>query len=250
MAFTLTVSEKALSKMAKKSGKLSVERLAKLGLLSKKLGHQYQFISLLQHALTHRSMGAKNNERLEFLGDSLVNFMIADVLFHQFNNLPEGDMSRVRAHLVKGDTLALIGREYNLSDYLVLGPGELKSGGFRRDSIIADAVEAIIASVYEDAGLDACRALVLRLYHKRLEVLDPKNIGKDPKTRLQEWLQSRNQPLPEYSIITVNGAAHAQEFTISCFVEKLNTKFEASASNRRKAEQKAAESALKALGEV
>ncbi|MCF6253319.1 MAG: ribonuclease III [Thiomicrorhabdus sp.] len=234
----------------KKTAKLSVERLAKLGQLSQKLGYSYQDIRLLQHALTHRSMGAKNNERLEFLGDSLVNFMIADVLFHQFNNLAEGDMSRVRAHLVKGDTLAVIGREYHLSDYLVLGPGELKSGGFRRDSIIADAVEAIIASVYEDGGLDECRALVLRLYNKRLEVLDPKSIGKDPKTRLQEWLQSRNQPLPEYSIITVNGAAHAQEFTISCFVEKLNTKFEASASNRRKAEQKAAESELKALGEV
>ncbi|VAW47009.1 Ribonuclease III [hydrothermal vent metagenome] len=235
---------------SKPAKKLSVERLAALGQLSKKLGYQYQDIRLLQHALTHRSMGARNNERLEFLGDSLVNFMIADVLFHQFTNLPEGDMSRVRAHLVKGDTLALIGREYELSNYLVLGPGELKSGGFRRDSIIADAVEAIIASIYEDGGLDACRALVMRLYNKRLEVLDPKNIGKDPKTRLQEWLQSRNQPLPEYSIIIVSGAAHAQEFTVSCFVEKLNTKFEATANNRRKAEQKAAEAALKVLGEA
>lgn len=235
---------------AKKSEKLSLERIAKLKTLSKKIGYQYQDLAILQHALTHRSVGAKNNERLEFLGDSLVNFMIADILFHQYSNLPEGDMSRVRAHLVKGDTLAVIGREYNLSDYLVLGPGELKSGGFRRDSIIADAVEAIIASVYEDGGLDACRELVDRFYAARLENLNPKNIGKDPKTRLQEWLQSRNQPLPEYSIITVNGAAHAQEFTVCCFVEKLNTKFEATASNRRKAEQKAAEAALTALGEM
>ncbi|GKT11275.1 MAG: ribonuclease III [Thiomicrorhabdus sp.] len=235
---------------SKKNDKLSAERLAKLGQLANKLGYVYQDISTLQHALTHRSVGAKNNERLEFLGDSLVNFMIADILFHQYSNLPEGDMSRVRAYLVKGETLAVIGREYVLSDYLVLGPGELKSGGFRRDSIIADAVEAIIASVYEDGGLDSCRALVNRLYAARLENLNPKNIGKDPKTRLQEWLQSRNQPLPEYSIISVNGAAHAQEFTVSCFVEKLNTKFESTASNRRKAEQKAAEEALIALGEI
>lgn len=234
----------------RKTKKLSVERNAKLNQLSRKLGYQYQNIELLQHALTHRSVGSRNNERLEFLGDSLVNFMIADILFHQFTNLPEGDMSRVRAHLVKGDTLAVIGREYNLSDYLVLGPGELKSGGFRRNSIIADAVEAIIASVYEDGGLDVCRDLVGRFYEERLKKLDPKMIGKDPKTRLQEWLQSRNQPLPEYSIIIVNGAAHAQEFTVSCYVEKLNTKFEATASNRRKAEQKAAELALVALGEM
>lgn len=236
--------------MAKSNGKLSVERLAKLEQLSKKLGYQFNDISVLQHALTHRSMGAINNERLEFLGDSLVNFMIADVLFHQFNRLPEGDMSRVRAHLVKGDTLAVIGREYGLSDYLVLGPGELKSGGYRRDSIIADSVEAIIASVYEDGGLDACRQLVSRFYQKRLQVLDPKKVGKDPKTRLQEYLQSQNEDLPQYSIISVNGAAHDQEFTVSCYVGKLNSKFEAIATNRRKAEQKAAEIALEALGEL
>lgn len=233
-----------------KATKLTQERIAKLQQLANKLGYQYQDIGFLQHALTHRSMGARNNERLEFLGDSLVNFVIADVLFHQFAKLPEGDMSRVRAHLVKGDTLAVIGREYNLSDYLVLGPGELKSGGYRRDSIIADAVEAIIASVYEDGGLEACRAMVMRFYDKRLQELDPKKVGKDPKTRLQEFLQSRNEALPEYSIISVNGAAHAQEFTVSCFVAKLNSKFEAVASSRRKAEQKAAEIALAALDQL
>lgn len=229
---------------------LSTERQAKLQQLSKKLGYEFNDITALQRALTHRSMGATNNERLEFLGDSLVNFIIADVLFHQFTKLPEGDMSRVRAHLVKGDTLAVIGKEYELSDYLVLGPGELKSGGFRRNSIIADSVEAIIAAVYEDGGLEACRALVNRFYEKRLQELDPKKIGKDPKTRLQEYLQSQQQPLPEYSIISVNGAAHAQEFTVSCYVEKLNTKFEATASSRRKAEQKAAETALEALDQL
>ncbi|WP_319381475.1 ribonuclease III [Thiomicrorhabdus sp.] len=234
----------------KQPKKLSIERLAKLEQLSKALGYQYQDIGYLERALTHRSVGSQNNERLEFLGDSLVNFMIADALFHQFAKLPEGDMSRIRAHLVKGDTLAVIGREYQLSDYLVLGPGELKSGGFRRDSIIADAVEAIIASVYEDGGLDECRALVERFYTQRLQQLDPKKVGKDPKTRLQEFLQSINEPLPEYSIISVNGAAHAQEFTVSCYVAKLNTKFEATASSRRKAEQKAAETALENLGEL
>lgn len=220
---------------------------AKLQQLEKKLGHQYQNIDFLKRALTHRSVGAKNNERLEFLGDSLVNFMIADALYHQFVHISEGDLSRIRAHLVKGDTLAIIGKEYGLSDHLTLGPGELKSGGFRRESIIADAVEAIIASVYEDAGMDACREFVMRLYKKRLEELDPKQVGKDPKTRLQEYLQSRQKPLPVYSVISVNGPAHAQMFTLSCYVEMLNTKFEATASNRRKAEQKAAEQALKVL---
>jgi len=239
-----------MAKSAKSPPKLSADRKMKLEQLAKSIGYEYNDLNYLQHALTHRSMGAKNNERLEFLGDSLVNFMIADALFHQFAKLPEGDMSRIRAHLVKGDTLAVIGREYNISDYLVLGPGELKSGGYRRDSIIADAVEAIIASVYEDGGLDACRELVSRFYEKRLAELDPKKVGKDPKTRLQEYLQSQNEQLPEYSIISVNGAAHAQEFTVSCYVAKLNSKFEAVASSRRKAEQRAATVALEALGEL
>jgi len=233
--------------MKAKSTTLSVERKAKLNQLSKKLGYQFEKIEFLQRALTHRSVGSQNNERLEFLGDSLVNFMIADVLFHQFTKLPEGDMSRVRAHLVKGETLAVIGKEYDLSEYLVLGPGELKSGGFRRNSIIADTVEAIIAAVYEDGGLDQCREFVQRLYKARLAELDPKKIGKDNKTRLQELLQSFQEPLPEYSIISVNGAAHNQAFTVSCYVAKLNTKFEATASSRRKAEQKAAEFALQAF---
>lgn len=232
---------------AKQQPKLDHEKLAKLNRLAKKLDYEYKDITLLQRALTHRSVGARNNERLEFLGDSLVNYIIADALFHQFTKLPEGDMSRVRAHLVKGDTLAVIGREYELSDYLVLGPGELKSGGFRRDSIIADSVEAIIASVYEDGGLEPCRKLVHRLYEKRLQDLDPKKVGKDPKTRLQEMLQSLNEQLPQYSIISVNGAAHAQEFTVSCYVDKLKTKFEATASSRRKAEQKAADIAIQAI---
>lgn len=231
MASTSIALARELSKMSE------VEKRAKLERLSKRLGYQYQNLDFLQRALTHRSMGAKNNERLEFLGDSLVNFIIADALFHQFHKISEGDLSRIRAFLVKGETLAKIGKEYQLSDYLMLGPGELKSGGYRRESIIADAVEAIIASVYEDGGLEACRDFVLRLYHKRLKELDPSKVGKDPKTRLQEFLQSNHEQLPEYSVITVNGPAHAQEFTVSCYVAKLNRKFEATATNRRKAEQ-------------
>lgn len=226
------------------------EQQAKLQQLIHKLGYQYQNTAFLEKALTHRSVGANNNERLEFLGDSLVNFMIADALFHQFKGISEGDLSRIRAFLVKGETLAEIAKEYQLSDYLRLGPGELKSGGYRRASILADAVEAIIASVYEDGGLEACRAFVMRLYAERLQQLDPKKVGKDPKTRLQEFLQSRKTALPNYSVISVNGPAHAQQFTVSCYVESLNQKFEATASSRRKAEQLSAEQALDALGEL
>ncbi|WP_024850775.1 ribonuclease III [Hydrogenovibrio kuenenii] len=223
------------------------EKEAKLKRLSKALGYEYKDLGFLEKALTHRSVGSKNNERLEFLGDSLVNFMIADALFHQFEKISEGDLSRIRAFLVKGETLAKIGKEYQLSDYLMLGPGELKSGGYRRESIIADAVEAIIASVYEDGGLTPCRELVSRLYKERLNELEPEKVGKDPKTRLQEFLQSRHQQLPEYSVISVNGPAHAQEFIVSCYVGQLNRKFEATATNRRKAEQLAAEQALDVL---
>lgn len=223
------------------------EKQAKLKRLSKALGYEYKDVGYLEKALTHRSVGSKNNERLEFLGDSLVNFMIADALFHQFEKISEGDLSRIRAFLVKGETLAKIGKEYQLSDYLMLGPGELKSGGYRRESIIADAVEAIIASVYEDGGLTPCRELVSRLYQERLNELEPEKVGKDPKTRLQEYLQSRHQQLPEYSVISVNGPAHAQEFIVSCYVDQLNRKFEATATNRRKAEQLAAEQALDVL---
>lgn len=229
---------------------IDIEAQVKLRELSRKLGYEFNSLEWLSLALTHRSQNAKNNERLEFLGDSLVNFMVADILFHQFTKLPEGDLSRIRAHLVKGETLAEIGREYELSQYLILGPGELKSGGYRRSSIIADAVEAIIAAIYKDGGLEKSRAFVERIYARRLEALDPKKVGKDPKTRLQELLQAQQQPLPEYSIISVNGAAHAQDFTIACYVAKLNTKFEATDTSRRKAEQKAAEYALDALDEL
>jgi ribonuclease-3 len=223
---------------------MDFEKQAKLKKLETILGYNFKNINLLKQALTHRSMGAKNNERMEFLGDSLVNFIIADILFHQYKKNSEGDLSRIRAFLVKGETLAIIGKKLNLSNYLMLGPGELKSGGFRRESIIADAVEAIIASVYEDAGHKACYEFVLRIYAKKLQKLDPTSVGKDAKTRLQELLQARQENLPEYTVISASGPAHAQEFVVSCFVAKINRKFEAYATNRRKAEQLSAEQAL------
>ncbi|HIQ40261.1 MAG TPA: ribonuclease III [Sulfurivirga caldicuralii] len=214
--------------------------------LAERLGHTFSDLSLLRQALTHRSAASHNNERLEFLGDSLLNFIIAEALFSSHTQLPEGDLSRLRAHLVKGDTLAQIAREIGLSDYLILGGGELKSGGYRRDSILADAVEAIIAAVYLDAGISACRDLVLRLYHNRLQEVDPKKIGKDAKTRLQEWLQKRKAPLPQYEVLEIRGPAHDQTFHVACYVDGLPP-FEASAGSRRKAEQLAAEKALAKL---
>ncbi len=214
--------------------------------LSDRLGHVFSDTALLRQALTHRSAASRNNERLEFLGDSLLNFLIAEALYTDHGQLPEGDLSRLRAHLVKGDTLAEIAREIGLGDYLILGGGELKSGGYRRDSILADAVEALIAAVYLDGGMEACRALVQRLYAERLRQVDPKKMGKDAKTRLQEWLQKRKVPLPRYEVLQVTGPAHDQTFHVACHVEGLPP-FKASAGSRRKAEQLAAGRALSHL---
>jgi ribonuclease-3 len=214
--------------------------------LAKRLGHDFHDLGLLRQALTHRSAASTNNERLEFLGDSLLNFLIAEALFKSHQQLPEGDLSRLRAHLVKGETLAEIARELDLSDYLILGGGELKSGGYRRTSILADAVEAIIAATYLDAGIEACRELVMQLYDVRLKQVDPKKMGKDAKTRLQEWLQKRKAPLPSYEVLSVTGPAHNQTFQVACIVAG-QPPFDAEAGSRRKAEQLAAEKALQAL---
>lgn len=217
-----------------------------LASLSEKLGVQFNQPALLRQALTHRSASGQNNERLEFLGDSLLNFIIAEALFQAHGRWPEGDLSRLRAHLVKGDTLAEIAREIGLSDYLILGGGELKSSGYRRDSILADAVEAIIAATYLDQGIEPCRKLVLSLFEQRLNVIDPKKVGKDPKTRLQEWLQKRKQPLPKYEVLNISGPAHDQTFEVACHIENQSP-FTAEAGSRRKAEQLAAEKALDQL---
>lgn len=223
---------------------------ASLNTLQRKLGYTFTNIDFLQLALTHRSASGKHNERLEFLGDSILSFVIADALYHQFPKVDEGDMSRMRASLVRGNTLAELAREFELGEYLRLGPGELKSGGFRRESILSDTVEAIIGAVYLDTGLEAVRELILRWYQGRLEEIRPGDRQKDPKTRLQEYLQGRRLPLPVYQVIQVRGEAHDQEFTIHCSVEGMAQPVVGVGSSRRKAEQAAADLALKQLEQV
>ncbi len=215
--------------------------------LARKLGYEFSDTGLFELALTHRSCGKKNNERLEFLGDSILNFVIADDLFVRFPQAREGQLSRLRARLVKGETLAEIARELQLGDYLRLGSGELKSGGYRRDSILADAVEAIIGAIYLDSDLDTSRGFILNWYAERLGQLDLNETQKDSKTQLQEFLQSRRAALPQYELTSVEGEAHAQTFHIRCEVELLNNATEGHGSSRRQAEQEAARQALIAL---
>ena len=178
--------------------------------LSKRLGYQFSREELLEIALTHRSVGTPNNERLEYLGDSVLNFMIADALYHRFDEASEGKLSRLRANLVNGETLAGIARILHLGDFLHLGPGELKSGGFSRDSILAGAMEAIIGAVYLDGGFKKSHELVMRIYHDTLEELSLDIPLKDPKTRLQEFLQAQKLPLPSYNVLTITGRDDSQ----------------------------------------
>lgn len=216
--------------------------------LQRRLGYQFREPERLLLALTHRSFGNQNNERLEFLGDSIVNMVIAEYLYHTFERAREGQLSRLRARMVKGVTLAEIGREFDLGQYLRLGSGELKSGGFRRDSILADAVESIIGAIYLDSDFDTCRTQVLRWFDQRLQNLNIQDTQKDPKTRLQEYLQSRQYPLPQYEVISVEGEAHAQTFHVACALPSLDRTTTGVGSSRRIAEQQAARSALRALG--
>ncbi|GIC77890.1 ribonuclease III [Moritella sp. F3] len=211
------------------------------------LGYQYQNAGLLQQALTHRSAYFKHNERLEFLGDSVLGFIISDALFCKFPEVPEGDLSRMRATLVKGLTLAEIAREFELSECLILGPGELKSGGFRRESILADTVEALIGAMYLDSDIEKTRERVLAWYASRLDAIKPGIDQKDAKTQLQEWLQGRKQALPLYQVVEVKGEAHNQEFTIHCVIEGLEHPVTGKGTSRRKAEQEAAQKALEQL---
>ncbi|MDX1754481.1 MAG: ribonuclease III [Marinobacter sp.] len=219
-----------------------------LGQLQRRIGYQFKQPEHLLLALTHRSHGNQNNERLEFLGDSIVNMVIAEHLFVHFEKAREGQLSRLRARMVKGVTLAEIGREFDLGKYLRLGSGELKSGGYRRDSILADTVESIIGAIYLDSDFDTCRKQVLSWFEKRLQNLNLQDTQKDPKTRLQEYLQSRQFPLPRYDVISVDGEAHAQTFHVSCNLPSLDRTTTGKGSSRRLAEQQAARSALKALG--
>ncbi|MCL6417150.1 ribonuclease III [Aestuariirhabdus sp. Z084] len=216
--------------------------------LSRKLGYSFNDEQLALLALTHRSYASRNNERLEFLGDSIVNFTIAEALYDKFPQAKEGQLSRLRARLVKGKTLAELAREFELGDYLRLGSGELKSGGFRRESILADTVEALIGAIYLDRGMDACRDRVLDWYQSRLDSLSLDDTQKDPKTLLQELLQSRQAALPVYDVLDVEGEAHAQTFTVQCVVDLLSKKCVGIGSSRRGAEQQAARQVLRELG--
>ena len=215
--------------------------------LEQRLGYQFENQRQLQLALTHRSHGASNNERLEFLGDSILNFIIGEALFQRIPEAREGQLSRLRSQLVKGETLAELAREFEMGDCLILGEGELKSGGRNRDSILADSVEAIIGAIYLERGLEVCRERVLDWFASRLEAISINTSAKDPKSRLQEYLQAQRQPLPEYVVVDVSGEGHAQVFTIECRVSIAKKSTRALASNRREAEKQSATLMLKQL---
>lgn len=213
------------------------------------LGYTFKDTSLFDLALSHRSFGKQNNERLEFLGDSLLNFIIAEALFNKFPTAKEGQLTQLRANLVKGETLAEIAREFQLGDYLNLGEGELKSGGFRRASILADAVEALIGAIYLDSSrnMEQCRERVLAWYRSRLDAVQLQATAKDAKTRLQEYLQERKKSLPVYTVVLEGGDAHAREFTVECSVGALSKACTAKGSSKRIAEKLAAEKMLAQL---
>ncbi|MEN8169599.1 MAG: ribonuclease III [Pseudomonadota bacterium] len=211
------------------------------------LSYYFEQPELLQRALSHRSIGSDNNERLEFLGDSILSYVISVELFQRFPKVDEGKLSRLRASLVKGDTLAILARELSLGDYLRLGPGELKSGGFRRSSILADSFEALLGAIYIDSNIATVQRVILQLFAERLAAVNPDSAPKDPKTRLQEYLQSRQLALPVYEVTQITGKAHAQTFTVSCRIEGLDEVVVAQGSSRRKAEQAAANLILEKL---
>ncbi|MBU1235191.1 MAG: ribonuclease III [Gammaproteobacteria bacterium] len=215
--------------------------------LEKALGHRFISSELLLQALTHRSYGSPHNERLEFLGDSVLNCVVATLLIERFPALREGDLSRLRANLVKQDTLADIAQALDLGDALRLGEGELKSGGFRRPSILADGLEAIIGAIYLDAGFGAARLTIETLFDRRLAEIDPALSGKDAKTELQELLQARKLPLPQYELLATRGEAHAQEFEVQCVIASLSIRAPGIGHSRRNAEQVAARRAIEMM---
>ncbi len=217
-----------------------------LSVLEERLQYRFQNGALLQQAVTHRSHGLVHNERLEFLGDSVLNCVIAQILFQKYARLNEGDLSRLRANLVKQQSLSEIAERLGLSDFLRLGEGEMKSGGFRRPSILADTAEAIFGAVFVDGGFEGARAVISRLFDPVLRTVDPKTLGKDSKTLLQEYLQGKRLPLPLYTVVETRGAAHNQEFEVECAIPKLDVSVRGSGRSRRGAEQAAAKQALDA----
>ncbi len=216
------------------------------------LDYAFSDESLLELALTHRSTGSRNNERLEFLGDAVLGMVISHELFKRFPNEKEGVLTRLRSSLVKGETLSEIALELELCDFIKLGSGELKSGGYRRASTLADVVEAIIGAIYLDSqqqhGIEQVKAFILRIFQQRIAKCEPGGILKDPKTRLQEYLQSKGQALPSYEVVSVSGKEHQQTFKVSCAIPGVKDKLLATGSSRRKAEQAAAEKALSVFG--
>lgn len=218
--------------------------------LQRALGYHFKDDAILEQALTHRSVGKRNNERLEFLGDSIVNHVIAQALYQRFPTVREGSLSRMRASLVKGVTLAELARELELGKSLKLGSGERKSGGQRRDSILADTLEAVAGAILLDGGYEACRDCLLTWFDSRLQAMTEASDDRDPKTRLQEYLQGRGLPLPDYDLVKVVGDDHAREFDVVCRLIESGVETRGQGSSRRSAEQAAAESALEKLVDV
>jgi len=215
--------------------------------LCKKLGLTFNNPELFVMALTHRSFGSNNNERLEFLGDSILGFVIAQKLYDTFPDACEGGLSRLRASLVNETSLAELARKHQLGDYLLLGSGELKSGGFRRDSILSDALEAIMGALFKDQGIETCQQWIVDLFADKLQSLSLNNWQKDPKTQLQELMQSKKMELPEYTLITMSGLAHEQTFKVKCSIPLIKETCTGTGISRKKAEQSAAEQMLKLL---
>ena len=213
-------------------------------LLQTRLGYTFRDAGLLQQALTHRSHSALHNERLEFLGDSILNCVVASILYERYRGLDEGDLSRLRANLVKQQALFEIAQKLDLSQFLRLGEGELKSGGFRRPSILADTLEALLGAIFLDAGFDSARDVIRAFYIPLLDTVDPGTLGKDAKTLLQESLQAKRIALPTYNVVATHGAAHSQEFEIECLVPKLGIQVYGRGGSRRAGEQAAAKLAL------
>ncbi len=218
--------------------------MSNLDALMRKLMHQFDDVSLLKLALTHRSKHANNYERLEFLGDSILGFVVADWLYANYPGLAEGKLSRMRSSLVRKETLATVARGLNLSDFLILGEGELKSGGFNRDSILSDTVESIIGALYLDAGFDVAKTFIYRNFDSQFAGISKDSTFKDAKSKLQEAMQKRGLNLPNYEIVETQGEQHAQQFTIECELPELGINSRAMAASRRGAEQAAAEQVL------
>lgn len=215
--------------------------------LCRALQYEFKAPDYLAQALTHRSAASRNNERLEFLGDALLSYVIAETLYQRFPEASEGQLTRLRASLVKKETLAEIARQLKLGDYLILGGGELKSGGWRRASILADAMEALLGAIYLDSEIAECRRVLLALWEERLSQLTLKAVSKDPKTLLQEYLQGRKFGLPDYQVVSITGDAHDQVFIVECSLPGMSINVSGSGKSRRHAEQAAAQSALQQI---